>query len=78
MKSQAIFTHPVPYCPQCGAQMILRRPTKPGAEWSPFWGCQRFPDCKGTIKVGFDGKPEYPDGYNRDWLKSKEHGQADS
>ena len=52
-----VQTKPVPYCPTCGAQMQLRRP-RPDQEWSPFWGCARFPACKGTRQIGSDGKPE--------------------
>ena len=77
MKPQKIVTYLVPYCPKCGAQMVVRRPTKKGAEWDPFWGCARFPDCKGTIQIGKDGRPELPDDYNEDWLKVKEHRHAE-
>lgn len=45
-----IRTKPEPYCPQCSAKMILRRP-KPYQDWSPFWGCQKYPECKGTRLV---------------------------
>lgn len=51
-------TKPEPYCPKCGAKMILRRP-KPGQSWSPFWGCSQFPECKGTRQIDREtGKPE--------------------
>jgi len=53
-----IQTKPEPYCPECGARMVLRRP-KRGQFWSAFWGCNRFPDCKGTRQINFEtGKPE--------------------
>ena len=42
-----IRVHPAPNCPKCGAPMKLRRP-RPGDEWHPFWGCQRYPECDGT------------------------------
>lgn len=32
-----------PACPVCGRPMRLRRSAK-----GPFWGCPRYPDCKGT------------------------------
>lgn len=54
---QAIQLKPEPYCPICGAKMILRKPLK-GRNWKPFWGCNRFPDCEGTRSIGNDGKPE--------------------
>jgi len=34
-------------CPRCKAPMILRKP-KNGQHWQPFYGCCRYPDCKGT------------------------------
>ena len=52
-----IQTKPEPYCPICGAIMVLRRP-KQGQTWSPFWGCNLFPDCKGTRNINPDGTPE--------------------
>jgi DNA topoisomerase-3 len=52
-----IQTEPKPYCPECGAQMVLRRP-RPNQDWEPFWGCSEYPDCKGTIRIDSEGKPE--------------------
>ena len=52
-----IQTKPAPYCPDCGAKMVLKRPPE-GAHWKPFWGCSEYPDCRGTRNVGPDGKPE--------------------
>ncbi len=45
-----IKTHPKPYCPKCGAQMILRRP-KSHQDWKPFWGCSQFPNCTGSRNI---------------------------
>jgi ssDNA-binding Zn-finger/Zn-ribbon topoisomerase 1 len=45
-----IITKPEPYCPVCGARMVLRRP-KPGKTWNPFWGCSQFPECRGTRQI---------------------------
>jgi len=58
--SKPIRTKPVPYCPECGAQMKLRRPG-PNADWEPFWGCNRFPHCRGTRQIMDDGTPEPDD-----------------
>jgi len=52
-----IQTSPCPYCPECGAQMVLRRP-KPHQDWEPFWGCSLYPDCEGAREIGEDGKAE--------------------
>lgn len=40
----------VPQCPKCGAPMSLKKP-KPEQHWDEFYGCTRYPDCKGTISV---------------------------
>jgi len=40
-----------PRCPKCGAEMALRTAKngkRPGAQ---FWGCVKYPDCKGTARV---------------------------
>jgi len=57
--TRGIQTLPVPYCPDCGAPMVLRRP-KPHQDWEPFWGCSlHFKDgCSGSRNIGEDGKPE--------------------
>jgi ssDNA-binding Zn-finger/Zn-ribbon topoisomerase 1 len=54
----AIQTKPVPYCPECGGQMALRRP-KPHQDFEPFWGCTDYPRCKGTRDIDSDGKPVF-------------------
>lgn len=38
-----------PNCPTCGAPMVQRRSRR-----GPFWGCSRYPECKGTRSL--DGK----------------------
>ena len=55
--TKPIRTKPVPYCPECGAQMELRRPDKRRL-FNEFWGCSQYPKCKGTRYIGSDGKPE--------------------
>ncbi len=39
-----------PFCPVCGAPMLLKKPRKAGA-WQPFYGCIRFPQCTGSISA---------------------------
>lgn len=34
-------------CPECGGGMLKRANRKTG---EPFWGCEKFPKCKGTRK----------------------------
>lgn len=35
-----------PVCPECGAPTLKRTPKK-GQTWKPFFGCCRFPVCRG-------------------------------
>jgi hypothetical protein len=37
---------PSPKCPKCGAPMVKRTSKTTGNE---FWGCSRYPECKGII-----------------------------
>lgn len=55
-----IRTKPVPYCPECGAQMVLRKPRREQT-WEPFWGCGDYPGCRGTRQIKADGRPEEDD-----------------
>lgn len=55
--ARVIILYPKPFCPECGAIMALRRP-KSIKTFEPFWGCNRFPVCKGTRNIDADGKPE--------------------
>jgi ssDNA-binding Zn-finger/Zn-ribbon topoisomerase 1 len=44
-----------PPCPECGAQMVLREPPEDEPDkFDPFFGCSRFPDCRGTLEVEDD------------------------
>ena len=44
------FPQPPP-CPKCGALTTLRTAKGGQTPGSQFWGCTRYPDCKGTIPV---------------------------
>jgi len=35
-------------CPLCGSKMVLRTAKKGPAAGQKFWGCSRFPKCRGT------------------------------
>jgi len=39
-------TSGTPTCPRCGSSMLQR-----SGRYGPFWGCLRYPGCKGTRKV---------------------------
>jgi restriction system protein len=40
-----------PVCPQCGSLMALRTAKAGPTPGSQFWGCTRYPECKGTLPV---------------------------
>ena len=44
-----------PECPQCGSQMNERVRRSDGA---PFWGCSRFPKCRGIVDIEKAGNQE--------------------
>lgn len=41
-----------PPCPSCGSLMIRRIARRGTNAGSTFWGCSRFPDCRGTRAIG--------------------------
>ena len=41
-------------CAECGSEMVLRKSLK---YKSPFYGCSRFPECRGTHGAHPDGRP---------------------
>jgi restriction system protein len=40
-----------PSCPRCNANMILRTAKRGANAGQQFWGCSRFPACKGAMKL---------------------------
>lgn len=40
-----------PACPVCLSPMVLRRARRGPYAGSPFWGCVRFPGCRGTLQA---------------------------
>lgn len=41
-----------PACPQCGAGMVKRTARKGGNAGGEFWGCSKYPTCKGVRQLG--------------------------
>lgn len=39
-----------PTCPRCGSSMVRRLARRGNNRGNSFWGCSRFPRCKGTRK----------------------------
>jgi restriction system protein len=46
--AQQVATSAPPQCPTCSAAMVHRTAQKGGNAGSKFWGCSRFPACRGT------------------------------
>lgn len=40
-----------PLCPKCEAPMVLRTSKKVSAAGNAFWGCSKFPGCRGVLKA---------------------------
>jgi restriction system protein len=40
-----------PACPKCGNEMVLRVAKKGAHSGEKFWGCSKFPDCRGVVSV---------------------------
>lgn len=45
---------PAPTCPRCAASMRKRVARKGRFQGQAFWGCSRYPRCKGTRSLGCD------------------------
>ena len=41
-----------PTCPQCGSSMVKRTARKGGNAGGEFWGCSKFPTCRGVRNFG--------------------------
>ena len=40
-----------PMCPQCGTAMVQRTAKKGQFVGQSFWGCSRYPKCRGILKI---------------------------
>ena len=40
-----------PRCPKCGSEMILRTAKRGDKQGGKFWGCSRYPDCRGILNI---------------------------
>jgi restriction system protein len=48
-RSQTAATNSdAPVCPTCGSQMKLREARRGAKAGGKFWGCSRYPECRGT------------------------------
>jgi restriction system protein len=48
----ATTPRPVPQCPTCNTEMVVRIARRGEHAGSNFWGCPRFPACRGTRQMG--------------------------
>src|SRR6266487_6106715 len=39
-----------PRCPKCGNEMILRTAKRGDNQGGKFWGCSKYPDCRGILE----------------------------
>ena len=46
--TQQTVMHDRPQCPTCGEAMVLRTARKGDNAGNQFWGCAKFPACRGT------------------------------
>jgi restriction system protein len=50
-KTDSVAVTKAPTCPQCGSPMVMRTARKGPQSASSFWGCSKFPNCRGTRPV---------------------------
>lgn len=41
----------VPLCPKCGEPMIRRKATRGDNAGQEFWGCSKYPKCRGIVNI---------------------------
>ena len=49
--TQAFDISPAPDCPTCSALMVKRTAKRGANAGKQFWGCSKYPECKGTREV---------------------------
>jgi len=40
-----------PHCPKCGSEMILRTAKRGENQGGNFWGCSKYPECRGIVNI---------------------------
>lgn len=41
----------IPFCPKCGSKMVLRTAKNGQYAGNKFWGCSKYPNCKGLLNI---------------------------
>lgn len=44
----SIMTTGAPFCPECQSRMVKRKAKRGAHAGNAFWGCTRYPECRGT------------------------------
>lgn len=52
--SNEYIKNKVPLCPKCGSPMVLRTAKRGRYAGQEFWGCSRYPKCKGLVNIEED------------------------
>ena len=47
----SVQTQSAPACPKCGATMVTRTARQGANAGNTFWGCPKYPACKGIVSV---------------------------
>ena len=50
----AVQTNESPRCPKCGGEMILRTAKSGANAGNKFWGCSKYPNCRGMVAYKTD------------------------
>lgn len=50
-KTNNVVDDKVPCCPKCGASMVKRKATRGQNAGQEFYGCSRYPHCRGILKI---------------------------
>lgn len=54
--SANLHSEVMPACPQCQSEMVLRQAKRGPKAGSKFWGCSRYPKCRGTRAESIQGQ----------------------
>lgn len=47
----SVQTQAAPSCPKCGSVMVMRTAKKGANVGGQFWGCSKYPECRGIINA---------------------------
>ncbi|HEX2996233.1 MAG TPA: DUF2726 domain-containing protein [Anaerolineales bacterium] len=53
---QTSVTEALPHCPKCGSDMVLRTAKSGANQGEKFWGCSKYPQCRGIVKYDVSTK----------------------